>query len=663
MKISQKLSLGFFIAVLSIWIAIYISFGSLRNVHNEYLNIHNDIIPGTLAMSEMDVSTHEAAHMLTDYINSRDKNYLEQVKATVEYIKKQGYEHQQHEMHLGAKEELAAKKLILNINRFTEAIENVLELVESKKATDQILKHEVELIHPVLDELSKQLKHHKSIHLAELNAAQKILHEVHSSGEKFLIYAGIIISLLSIIISYLISRSIVKPISKLRYGVERIGNGDLDFQVGTNSKDEIGELSRAFDDMTIELKASTTSIDKLNKEIIEREHAEKALRENEEKLARARKMESLGLLAGGVAHDLNNVLSGVVSYPELLLMKLPKDHEMRKHLELIHKSGLNASAIVNDLITIGRGIAIAKVPLNLNNVIENYLDSSEFKRIKQLHSMVSVNTSLNEDLMNINGSEIHLRKVVMNLLLNAIESIEGDGKVFISTMNCYLDKPLRAYDNINIGEYVILTVADNGPGIPAVDLDRIFEPFYTKKLMGRSGTGLGLSIVWNVVQDLKGYIDIQSTSGGTSFDLYFPVCRKDIIEGDKIFNIDDYKGNGESILIIDDMENQREITSHILEAFDYKVHSVPSGEDAIEYLKENSVDLLILDMIMEKGMNGRETYEEIIKIHPVQKAVIVSGYAETEEVKKAQDLGAGRFVKKPLSLENIGQAVKEELAK
>ncbi len=395
--------------------------------------------------------------------------------------------------------------------------------------------------------------------------------------------------------------------------------------------------------------------------IVKRERAEEALRESEEKLSRSQKMESLGLLAGGVAHDLNNILSGIVSYPELLLMKLPEDSELRKPLETILSSGNKATAIVQDLLTTARGVASSKSPLNINNVVEEYLTSPEYNKLNHYHPGVEFSTGLDGDLMNIDGSLIHIRKVVMNLASNAAEAIHGRGVVTISTRNCYVDLPIKGYEHVNIGEYAVLQISDNGPGISQDDLKRIFEPFYSKKVMGRSGTGLGLAVVWNVLQDHKGYIDVRSDENGTTFELYFPITRNEMWKKDSTLSFQQYKGNGEVVLIIDDVESQRDISARMMDILGYKTTAVSCGEEAIGYLKENSADILLLDMIMDPGINGRETYEKIINIHPNQKAIIVSGFAETDEVKATQQLGAGRFVKKPFRIEEIGVALKGEL--
>jgi len=236
--------------------------------------------------------------------------------------------------------------------------------------------------------------------------------------------------------------------------------------------------------------------------------------------------------------------------------------------------------------------------------------------------------------------------------------------ISISTENRYIDRPIRGYDHVEEGVYVILTVSDTGVGITPTDMDRIFEPFYTKKVMGRSGTGLGMAVVWETVKDHKGYIDIESTERkGTTFTLYFPVTRKEVAKDKALVSINDYMGKGESILVVDDVKEQREIATKILKKLGYSVSTISSGEEAVDYLKDNSVDLLILDMIMDPEIDGLDTYKRIIEFHPGQKALIASGFSETKRVKKAQKLGAGAYVKKPFLLEKIGLAVRVELDK
>jgi CheY-like chemotaxis protein len=214
------------------------------------------------------------------------------------------------------------------------------------------------------------------------------------------------------------------------------------------------------------------------------------------------------------------------------------------------------------------------------------------------------------------------------------------------------------------GEYAVLTVSDTGSGISPADLGRIFEPFYTKKVMGRSGTGLGLAVVEGTIKDHNGYIDVQSIEGkGSIFTLYFPVTREDITKTEQAILRSTYMGRGERILVIDDVDGQRLLASAMLESLGYKVESVAGGYEAVEFVKNQPFDLLILDMIMDPGIDGLETYRRILEIHKDQKAIIVSGFAMTERVRQAQEIGAGAYVKKPYLLEKIGIAVRRELDK
>jgi len=253
---------------------------------------------------------------------------------------------------------------------------------------------------------------------------------------------------------------------------------------------------------------------------------------------------------------------------------------------------------------------------------------------------------------------------VMNLISNAAEAMPLGGKISISTENRFVEQPIMGYDRIEQGEYIVLEISDTGIGISPDDLEKIFEPFYTRKTMGRSGTGLGMAVVWGTVKDLNGYIDVKSTVGeGTTFTLYFPVTKEKTARDNSISSLQDYMGKGETILVIDDVEEQREIASGMLQKLGYSVSLASSGEEAVEFMKDNSADLLVLDMIMAPGIDGLETYKRIHKLHPGQKAIVASGFSETDRVRETQSLGAGPYLKKPYTLDKIGSAVKAELRK
>ncbi|MDA8402897.1 MAG: ATP-binding protein, partial [Desulfobacteraceae bacterium] len=339
-------------------------------------------------------------------------------------------------------------------------------------------------------------------------------------------------------------------------------------------------------------------------------------------------------LAGGVAHDLNNILSGIINYPELILLDLPLDNPIRDYVKAIYFSGKKAADIVDDLITVARGAARKKEIVNINDIIDEYLHSAEYISMAAQYPSVMINVSLEKDLHNVTTSSVQVRKALLNLVINAVESVHSKGVVTVTSRNIVLAETIKGFDEIPPGEYVLLSVADTGSGISSEDMERIFEPFYSKKVMGRSGTGLGLAIVWNTVTEHGGHINVTSGKTGSVFDLYFPSSSLLVIEKKEGIALDAYKGQGEKVLVVDDEILQREIASQLLDTLKYSVVALESGEKAVEYLKHEKVDIVLLDMIMEPGMGGRKTYEKIIALYPEQKVVITTGYADTSEVIK-----------------------------
>ncbi len=391
--------------------------------------------------------------------------------------------------------------------------------------------------------------------------------------------------------------------------------------------------------------------------------AEKRKLQIEIKSQQSSKMEAIGLMASGVAHDLNNILSGVINYPELLLLEMAEDDPQRTRIEKIQHAGLRAAAVVEDLLTVARGVAMAKTSCNVNVLLKDYLTSPEIHHALTVQPGIKLCTNFCADPATILCSVIHIRKCLLNLVINGCEAIRNPGVLTVSTASCTLDAPLKGKTiEIPGGNYVMLSVCDNGGGISPQDIAHIFEPFYSKKVMGRSGTGIGLAVVWNVVRDHDGYINVTSTPSGTCFDIYFPQHLKPAEQKIKRGASADIQGRGQTIMVIDDESSQRDIATALLTRLGYNVISAASGEEAVTHLNSNAVDLVILDMIMEPGMNGRKTYEQILFLHPGQKAVISSGFSETDEVKKAQELGAGVFIKKPYTLDQLGVAVQQGLA-
>jgi PAS domain S-box-containing protein len=378
-----------------------------------------------------------------------------------------------------------------------------------------------------------------------------------------------------------------------------------------------------------------------------------------EQLTNAQRMESLGILAGGVAHDLNNILGPLVAYPDLIKMKLEDDNPVINDIMKIKKSAERAADVVQDLLTLARRGRYELAPVSMTYIVESYLNSPEFAVLKSRHPDVTIMTELNADVPMAYGSESHLLKVIMNLIINAMDAMIQSGELRLKLEHGYVDRLAGGFDNIVAGDYIIFTVCDTGMGIDQGDLKHIFEPFYSKKKMGRSGSGLGLSIVYGIVKDHNGYIDVISEVGeGSDFVIYLPVVE--VESKPKEQPVIDIRGS-EKILVVDDMEEQRELAATLLSSLGYDVKTAGSGREAVDYIKTADVDLVVLDMIMEEGFDGLDTYREIIKFKPGQKAVIASGFSETDRVKEAERLGVGEYIRKPYNMQILGRAIREVL--
>nr|WP_320010402.1 cache domain-containing protein [uncultured Desulfobulbus sp.] len=380
--------------------------------------------------------------------------------------------------------------------------------------------------------------------------------------------AALVLCILAALIIALFRQVIVQRLQDMLRATMTVRQGDFSQRIARSASipDEISELTDSFNTMIDQLDKTVSTLNEeirvrrkteaklahhqenlekiieqrsleLQKEIGERQKAE-------ERLVRAEKLEMIGTLAGGVAHDLNNILSGIVSYPDLLLIKLAPDHPMYPALCTIKESGQKAAAIVQDLLTLARRGISVREPVDLNQLVEEYLRSPEFQLLKSHHPMLKVQTDCAPDLLPIMGSPVHLFKTIMNLIANGAESMEQGGEIRITTDNRYLDSALKLYENISQGDYVVLQIQDQGCGIALDDLEKIFEPFFTSKRMGSSGTGLGMAVVWGTVKDHHGYIDCESSAQGTVFSLYFPVTAQSRIHPPLFHNQSNIRATG-----------------------------------------------------------------------------------------------------------------------
>ena len=400
----------------------------------------------------------------------------------------------------------------------------------------------------------------------------------------------------------------------------------------------------------------------LGQDVTRLKQAEEKARKLQQQLARSAKMEALGRLAAGVAHDLSNILSPVVGYPDVMLSGITPDDPLHKPLTAIRNAGEKATSITGDLLTIARRGVLPKEPVNLNDIVEEYLESPSFEDLREVYPGISVHTELDPGLAHIEGASVHLLKTVMNLVTNAADAMPQGGVIEIRTENRECGRPCREDAAIPAGTYALLTVEDSGVGIREEDLGRIFEPFYSNKVREYTGTGLGLTVVRSTVEDHGGYIRVESSEKkGTVFEACFPVTDKQVShppEG----SLEHYRGDG-SVLVVDEVREQREIVQLMLARLGYTVVTAGSGEEAVAAVRENDPDLVLVEMILGSGIDSLETCRRICEASQRVKIILTGKYAETEIMDEVESLGIVRFLKKPYTMRNVGMTVKEEMEK
>jgi len=335
--------------------------------------------------------------------------------------------------------------------------------------------------------------------------------------------------------------------------------------------------------------------------------------------------------------------------------------EHKKRLIAIRETGARIADVVGDMQALSRSSAANSEIVGLNRVIEDYLLSPEFAEKHETHR-VRLETALDPCLPAVMGKGHHLRKVIMNLLINAMEAAGEDGRVEIGTSAQTLETPLAGYETIPAGDYLRLRIRNSGNGIDPESIGRIFEPFFSKKVMGASGSGLGLATCWTIIHDHGGYFDLQSDHSGSVFDVYLPASEQktqqvaEPVEAGPV-----PQGAGETVMVVDDEAVTRQVAASMLKALGYRVLEAEGGEAAVAMLGRRKVELVLLDMIMAPGISGLETLRRILELHPGQRAIIVSGQAEMEDVAAARRLGAEVFLKKPFKLRQLAKVAAAEL--
>ena len=379
----------------------------------------------------------------------------------------------------------------------------------------------------------------------------------------------------------------------------------------------------------------------------------------EEQLLQAQKMEAIGVLAGGVAHDFNNILSAIVGYANLMLLKMPANDPLNEHLEAILRASERAATLTRSLLSFSRKQVINPTPIGLNDLVLRYEDFLT----RLIREDITIDTTCAGGDLTIFADHGQIEQLLMNLVTNARDAMPTGGTITIQTQSVHFDKPfIKKHGYGKPGRYALLTVSDTGEGIDTKIKRKIFEPFFTTKEQGK-GTGLGLSMVYGIVQQHNGYIDVTSKRGrGTAFNIYLPLLEGTAVPERRETVKVPLQGGLETILIAEDNADIRNLFSIILREHGYVVINAVDGDDAVIKFREHKdqVKLIVLDGIMPKK-NGKEAYEEILAINPSIKAIFVSGYAEDIFSRKGLLKQGINFIQKPVSLEALLKTVREVL--
>jgi signal transduction histidine kinase/CheY-like chemotaxis protein len=378
----------------------------------------------------------------------------------------------------------------------------------------------------------------------------------------------------------------------------------------------------------------------------------------EARIARAERLEMAGTLAGQIAHDFNNLLTPLLAYPDLIRREIQDNPVAGEYLDIMERTTGDMMRLTQQLLSLARRGQVGNDVFSVNDVIEQVVKLMQ----KTMPAGIAAVLELAPDLLAVKGSKDQVRRVVENLLQNAIDAMGETGRLSVRTENVYLDAPVGQYAGVNIGEYIKIGVTDTGTGIPAEIKDKVFDPFFTTKRASKQrGTGLGLSIVHGIVRDHRGYVDMDTAVGkGSTFHVYLPITRQSVprAAGDALPH------GSEHILVVDDDPLQVQVLSSLLGVLGYKAIGARSGEECVKMIRDEGrrFDLVILDMIMEEGMDGLDTFTAIKAVVPSQRAILISGFSKAaRRIVKAQQMGAGTYLRKPLTIERVAAAVREEL--
>lgn len=528
--------------------------------------------------------------------------------------------------------------------------------------------------------------------IAEISKKEAFAPVVAMTNTMFVVFTAFLIA--GILFALPIAKTITEPILRLRRGTERLRNGNLNYKVGTKVKDEIGELSRAFDTMAARLKESRGELEEYSRNLEEKvekrtvklkeevrkseeqkiatlnilqdldevnENLKKQIAERkqlETNLRQAQKMEAIGTLAGGIAHDFNNLLFPIIGYTEMTMRNLPEKSTDRNNLKEVLNATTHATDLVKQILAFSRQREQERKPIKVQTVLKEVL-----KLIRaSLPSTIQLLQEIDKECCFVMADSTQIHQVIMNLCTNAYHSMMDKGGVLKVTLS---ELEISSEDfvlnpDLQPGQYLKLSVSDTGQGIEQNIVERIFDPYFTTKEQGK-GSGLGLSVVHGIVKIYNGDIRLDSNPGkGTTFTVYLPVINGTVKP--ETVSSQPLQGGSERILLVDDNEQIAVMEKKMLERLGYNVTSRTSSVEAFEVFsnKPDNFDLVITDMTMP-NITGDQLAKKLMEIRSDIPIILCTGFSELITKEKAKVMGIREFVMKPVVMSKIAEVIRRVL--
>lgn len=529
MKTGYKLFLGFSIVIVLLWVTVLFADNTQGKIRAEFETMEVDVIPGVMELNDTEVLTNEIVYDSMVYIYFGEVETKQEVTLGIAQLDNLGQSYLQRGIRMGLTEQEEAEELVSKISVFNSAVSSLLVMKDEGMNLGSLLFIE-KSIHMLLDDLIEQFGERKEAHMQELAAAESAVRQQHTVGAHVLFIVAGITTIIALVATLLVTRAIVNPLHALHKGTEIIGQGNLDYRVGTKARDEIGQLSRAFDQMTEGLAGTTASITELNKEIAQRQKAEQELQEKNKQLdAQNVKLQELDRLKSvflaSMSHELRTPLNAIIGFTTLILQGMVGEinEEQKKQLALVDSSAHHLLSLINDVLDIAK-IEADRVELSLGDFALDDLLIEVIGTLSPIAELKKINLSNEapEGIM-LYSDKRRLTQVLINLTGNAIKFTEHGSVMIVADL-------LK-------GDKLKVSVIDTGVGLKKKDIEMLFVPFQQagdSLVKKQEGTGLGLYLSRKLVNLLGGDISVKSKLGkGSEFTFTLPLRYMEAQENEK----------------------------------------------------------------------------------------------------------------------------------